>query len=245
MKREAVQVFTVVKDLLKSRGLSYSDLANELGISLSSVKRILNGNDINLSKLSQIASFLGLDLFELIEMSKKITQSKYFFNLEQEKFLSKNINHFKVFRYLLLKYSEDEIRSLLGLRDLQLESILIKLDKLNLIQYYEKSKIKLIANFPFQWIENGPLENKYNELIIDKLANEILVSGVNRESLENETNVFVKELLLSSSELIEMRDRLNDVIKDYELLTKMRLKTKSKYEIVAVANVSGAFSWWE
>ena len=68
---------------------------------------------------------------------------------------------------------------------------------------------------------------------------------MNRESLENETNVFVKELLLSSSELIEMRDRLNDVIKDYELLTKMRLKTKSKYEIVAVANVSGAFSWWE
>ena len=96
MKHETKQITQTVKQLLKSQGKRYSDLASHLDVSLASVKRILNSEDIQISRLTQISSFLDIDFFELIEKSKSSNQQVYTFSKEQEIFLSKDFNNFLI-----------------------------------------------------------------------------------------------------------------------------------------------------
>lgn len=245
MKQESKQITQTIKHLLKVQGKRYPDLAEYLGISLPSVKRILNGSDIQVSKLSQISNYLGLDFFELIEKSKSENQKVFKFTIEQEIFLSEKINHFLILRMLLMNDSKQTIMKNLNLSEIEINKVLFSLEKIDLIELHPNDIIKNKVHFPVKWIENGLLEKTYNELIIKKISNTIRTVGINRKNSSTQSHINVKELLLNQNEISELKNKFSELIKSYDMVTKIRLESHQEYNIVSVASVVGQFSWWD
>lgn len=246
MDTETLQILETVKKLLKSSSMLYEDLAEELGISLASVKRILNGKDIQISKLIKIAKILGFDFFELVDQAKKTNYSKTKLTLDQEILLSKDFNNFLIFRLIIIGKKRSEILKSLSLNEKEISIALKNLEKVGLVEVFPNNILKTKVTFPLKWIEDGPLEKTYNDRILQKLTNEVRKVGINKSfSKNNSTQVIVKEFLLEETEVQAIKNDLRELLKKYQTVTKLRLKSNDSPVVVAFSSVIGEFSWWE
>lgn len=247
MNNEVHQVQVTIKKMLKSSNIQYNQLAKSLKMSHASVKRILNAKDMTLSKLSQISEALGVTLFEVIEQSKSQNEKKYKFNLNQEKLLARDFTNFLVFRKLLLKEEFNSIINSLQLSKSEYMRIILNLEKVNLIEVHVNNKIKVIANFPFEWIDNGPLEKAYTEKIATKMSNLTKQYGVNNKKNEKQSHIKIKvfEILLQEKEYSKMHEDLQDVLQKYEVISKLRLKDNIDSQVFSFSSIFGRFSWWD
>ena len=59
-----------IKEIAKSKGISMTDIADRLGINPITLSKSLNGNP-TLSRLTEVAGILGVDVAELFEYQKK------------------------------------------------------------------------------------------------------------------------------------------------------------------------------
>lgn len=81
----AQEVCNLVKQELKSRGLSYQDLASELDISEVSVKRLLNNaQPMSMQRLIHIGQLLDFPLSKLLEQAEKNLHAIPLFTPEQD-----------------------------------------------------------------------------------------------------------------------------------------------------------------
>ena len=55
----------IIKEILKERGLTQTDLANLLGVSVQSVRQTLNADSVSTKTLQKIASALNVPLWRL------------------------------------------------------------------------------------------------------------------------------------------------------------------------------------
>src|SRR3546814_11611482 len=67
---ERDQLLRALKQVLKLRGMRYSDLARGLGVSEPTVKRMLSTGRIDLARLERICRLLDIDLFELVRVAR-------------------------------------------------------------------------------------------------------------------------------------------------------------------------------
>lgn len=64
-------IFAVLKDHLRSRGLTYADLAERMAISEPTVKRLFAAQDCKLSRLQEICVALGLSFDDVVEAARR------------------------------------------------------------------------------------------------------------------------------------------------------------------------------
>lgn len=62
-----------IKDIMKAKGFTQTDLANELGISQVALNKAINGNP-TIETLTKIANVLDVDVRDLIEPTKNGTE---------------------------------------------------------------------------------------------------------------------------------------------------------------------------
>lgn len=244
---EVTRIQEIIKSSLKASGLQYSDLAKKLKVSLPSIKRMLNGEDLPLSKVIEVSRCLGIDVFELLEQARYFEPSVHVFTLEQEAALAADFTVFLTFRLILMSTPLPEIMEQLSLKRSELNKHLRTLEKCQLIELWPHDKIKLLAHFPFKWIENGPLEKTYQKRLVHKIQKEIAAHGLNRRSgVQLNSLCVVKELLLTPQEGKQFEGEIENVIKKYSTLTGMRMRHKvSGAEAYSFVHLGGRFSWWE
>lgn len=166
--------------------------------------------------------------------------------MAQEIFLSKDFNNLLVLRLIILGLTKEELRKKLSLSEKNISVTLIELEKLGLIEVFPGDIIKLKVSFPFEWINNGPLEKAYTKIIDTKISNELRKAGINKVGKNrNGTQVHVKEFLLSKREYLNLENELDELVKKYEILTKVGLKSKETMYPFSFASIAGSFSWWE
>ncbi len=83
-----------LRNVLKTRNITYKDIALKMDMSESGVKKMLTANDIGYNKLSSILDLLELKLEDLTPLASK-TYKKL--SEEQENFFLKNPKHFNFF----------------------------------------------------------------------------------------------------------------------------------------------------
>lgn len=173
MSLELLKIQNAIKHLMKTKHFSYADLGLQLGASVATIKRRLNGDDISIEQLQEIALALDSNFYELVEISKQQENKAYEFSLKQEELLAQNFLHMMVFRHLIMKKTFKEVCSQLSITEGNLRKILRKLEDAKLIRLMPKDRITLLANFPFKWIPNGPLEKSYEEIILEKILQQL------------------------------------------------------------------------
>src|SRR3546814_15423464 len=87
---ERDQLLRALKQVLKLRGMRYSDLARGLGVSEPTVKRMLSTGRIDLARLERICGLLDIDLFELVRVARGARAEREHLEPVQEEALARS-----------------------------------------------------------------------------------------------------------------------------------------------------------
>lgn len=200
--------FQITKNKAKSQGITQDDLASKLGVSLPTVKRWYGGGTITLESLQKLVNEVGLTLTEVFSSLEESSSKTFHYSGEQEKFFSDNPDYLAYFDNLLRGQSPSQIQKKFALSEKRSVQYLSKLDKLKLIEWLPKNKIKLLVEGEPVWKAGGELAKK--------LRSDILRSFLEKEQ-KNESHFFLHDYLPEDrdeiarkiQELIEFAKRAN------------------------------------
>jgi transcriptional regulator with XRE-family HTH domain len=185
MDLERIKIQKALKQLMKQRRLRYRDLAKILSTSEATVKRRLNGEDLSLQQLLEIAKVLNVSFYELIELSKSQGTTEYQFSEAQEMLLSKNIINIFILRLMLMGKSFAEILTQVKIGESSLRKILREFEKVGLSKLMPGDCIILLVRFPFRWRPQGQLEKTYlkhiSQVMVERLFSRPENAGINKQ----------------------------------------------------------------
>ena len=152
-----------LKKQMKSKGITYNQIAKALDISLSTVKRDFALKNLSLSRFLSICEITNISLKDLSQ-SIEVSQPKtHILTDEQEAFFAKNINYWAYFDQLLSRRSPSFLSQKYKITKNQEVKYLKKLDALKLIEWGPGNKVKILVE-DVSWNENGKLREKFLEI---------------------------------------------------------------------------------
>jgi DNA-binding MarR family transcriptional regulator len=166
---KAKKIKDALKDLLKTRGLTYQDLATDLECSLPTVKRILGPEELTLTRLLQLCEILEIDLADLEALTTEANDREEKFSPTQDQFLAKNPHMFAYLMKLFGGESPKKIAEQHGLTPRSTDKYLIALEKQGLIRVSARQKVKpAFRRIPT--LGRGPLAKAFFESMIRAAA---------------------------------------------------------------------------
>lgn len=163
---ECTQIIDVLKRTLKTRGITYRDLAQKVGLSEASVKRVFAEETFTLQRLEKICGAVGLTVGELVRMSSQTGKpSAQYLSLEQEDLLAAEPRLLASFYLLLNGRSSPEIQTRLDLNERELRALYVKLDAAKLIELLPGLKTRLRVGPVVAWRSDGPVRRNYERQV--------------------------------------------------------------------------------
>ena len=159
-------LMTILKRRAIARGLTQEALARQLNVSLPTVKRWLAGRAVTLETMRAIADAVGISLAEIASSMEETQKPLFQYSLEQEKHLAENPDCLAFFDHLIRGFSPVKIQKKFGLSTSMMEKYLGKLDKLKLIQWQPKNRVRLLCLGEPQWRKDGPLVRAFKTAVV-------------------------------------------------------------------------------
>jgi DNA-binding Xre family transcriptional regulator len=163
---ESALIVDVLKKLLKSRGLTYRDLATRLRLSEASVKRVFANETFTLQRLEKICLSLDISVSELVRMASESSDSKsQYLTLAQEQALAANPVLLGCFYLLLNGHTSAEIQQRLGLGERELRALYARLDDAKLAESLRGLRARLRVGPVVSWRGDGPVRRVYEQQV--------------------------------------------------------------------------------
>jgi DNA-binding Xre family transcriptional regulator len=147
-----------IKTILRARQVTYRQLAQQIGVSEATVKRDLSRGSFSLRRLDQICAALSLTLTDLtqppegLELVTQLTEAQELVLASHPKIL--------VVTYLLANdWKFHEIVSAFQMDENELVDILLRLDRLKIIDYRPPHRVRKLTARNFSWRKDGPVHN--------------------------------------------------------------------------------------
>lgn len=158
-------IVRVVKQALKTKGLTYADVAKALDLSEASVKRLFSEENFSLQRLDAICDLLGMEICDLAKMVEEQSEKAKELTQDQEKALVAKPKLLLVF-YLLLndyplkhiveKYTIDEHESIL---------LAAELDRMGLIELLPGNRVRLKVSRHLTWRKDGLIRRFFDHRV--------------------------------------------------------------------------------
>src|SRR5262245_6617031 len=148
MTREIVET---LKKALKTRGMTYADLARALRVSTPTVKRLFSQRSFTLARLDEILRVLDMDLMELARLSQHRGAGPAELTLEQETALARDPRLFTVFWLVCNEWRFEDIVAEFGLTAPQATTYYARLAKLHLIDWRPGNRVRLRVPKHYVW----------------------------------------------------------------------------------------------
>lgn len=163
---ESAQIIEVLKRTLRSRGITYRDLAQRIGLSEASIKRIFSAETFTLERLETICMAVGMNMSEIVRMASESLQSgAHYLSMEQEQLLASSPKLFAGFYWLLNGRSAAEIQARMGLIERELRALFVKLDAARLIELLPRMKTRLRVGPLVSWRTDGPVRRAHERQV--------------------------------------------------------------------------------
>lgn len=230
MSREYRQLATSLKQLLKSRRLTYRDVAQKLDVSEQTIKRLLSADDGHVGRMASICDFLGVSFFDLARLAGEDREETFRLSTEQEEHFCAHPEDYGFFDALLRRQSVSSIAAKFSLKARHVQSILRRLERTGVLERAAGNEVKLLVRGTHNWIDGGPLQERFlgdetsafiksamariSDLNVFTTSSERRVSAENlRDMVSEMKNLFVgyrrraqtEEALLPADQLIEVR----------------------------------------
>lgn len=160
---EAAQLVATIKRLLKSRGLTYRDVALALHLSEASVKRLFSAQRLSVDRLAELSAFLEMTLAELVQETLSDQLPIRTLSLEQETELVSDERLLLVAVCALNQWRMEEILATYALTEPECLKCLLRLDRIGLIRLLPGNRIRLTVTRDFAWLLNGPIQRYFRQ----------------------------------------------------------------------------------
>lgn len=152
------QFLNSLKRSLKAKNVLYRDLAKALGLSESSVKRILSNKSLSLERLEEICRVADISFSDVVKSANLEEASQVFIlSDDQEKALAENVRLLHYFMLLQEGKTAAKIEREYQISSSESKKYLFQLDRLNLIELHPRDKVKLKRNGFLRFRRDGPV----------------------------------------------------------------------------------------
>jgi AcrR family transcriptional regulator len=153
----------VLKRELRTRGITYAQVARKLDLSEASVKRMFSRKDFSLKRLDQVCQLAGSEFSDLARALYQEESQISQLTLEQEKEIVANRKLFLVAVCVLNQVGFEQITSIYDVSKAECIQLLARLDRLGFIQLQPNNRIKLLVSRNFAWLPDGPIQRFFNQ----------------------------------------------------------------------------------
>ncbi len=150
-----------LKQVLKSRGVTYADVARGLKMSEASVKRVFAGETFTLRRLDRICDLLGIEITDLGRLVEHEAERLSQLTRKQEADLVADPKLLLVAVHALNHWTLDEIVSTYTISRIQCIRYLAHLDRLRIIDLLPDNRIKVRVARNFSWLPDGPIQRHF------------------------------------------------------------------------------------
>ncbi|HEY6453927.1 MAG TPA: helix-turn-helix transcriptional regulator [Steroidobacteraceae bacterium] len=165
-------ILASIKAVLRARKIPYRDLARAIKVSEATIKRDLSRGTFSLARLDAICTALGVGLSDLVEapddreLVTQLTQA-------QEIALAGDPRALVVTYLILGDWKFAQIVSAFEMNENQLIEILLRLDRLGIIEYRPPHRMRKLTARNFSWRKDGPV----HEFFVSRFVPEFFRSG--------------------------------------------------------------------
>ncbi len=158
---------TALKAELKAAGITYADLAQELGMAESSIKRIFAKADMPLSRIDEVLRVLKMDFADLARKVADAQPLRRELTHEQEAAVVADRKLLLVAICALSQWTFEQIVATYTLTEAECVKCLVQLDRLGFIELRPLNRYRLKVAKGFRWRPNGPAMQYFREHVVD------------------------------------------------------------------------------
>ena len=150
-----------LKQVLKSRGVTYAEVARRLKMSEASIKRVFAKETFTLRRLDEICQLLGIEITDLARIVEHEVDAVTHLTLEQEKQLVSEPKLLLVAVHALNQWTLEEIVARYAISKTECIRLLVRLDRLRIVDLLPNNRIRLIVARNFSWLPDGPIQRHF------------------------------------------------------------------------------------
>lgn len=152
-----------LKRELKGQGLTYADLAERVGLSESSIKRMFSSSRLSLERLEALCHAAGMEISDLVARMGADRKRVALLSEEQEREIADNPRLLLVAISVLNLWTFEEILATYELSEHEVIQLLARLDRLDIIELLPLNRFKLVVASDFRWRTNGPIQRFFRK----------------------------------------------------------------------------------
>lgn len=154
----AKELLETLKQELRVQRITYSDIADSLGLSESSIKRVFSDGDMSLSRLEAICGLMNLDISQLALKAAERRRHLLELTEEQEQILVSNDKQLLMATHLLYGWSYEKVLQAYDIDPHEGQRLLTVLDSLGMIELLAENRFRITLSRDFQWRKDGPIQ---------------------------------------------------------------------------------------
>lgn len=163
----SAQVFDALKRCLRAKGMSYRELADRLGVSEPTIKRLFHEKDCKIGRLEEICSAIGVEIESIFMSANKGPGKGGRIPASAVARLAENASLFGVLILLSQNFSADYIMRVTGLTPASLFLYFRDLERLGLVVRGAGLSVKLTIDTPIEWDLDGPLHAPFRAINLE------------------------------------------------------------------------------
>lgn len=221
-------VVQAIRALLRERGMTYRQLADLLGLSEPTIKRDLGQGNFSLKRLDRICEVLDVNVVDLIQGNPSAVKAVTELTNKQEAALAADSRLLLVTYLTINDWKFGEIISTFRLDENELISLLLKLDKLRIIEYRPPHRIKKLTARNFSWRKDGPVQAFFLSRVLPEFFDGPFEASADAFHFIGGT--------LSEASLARMKLTVSNLVAEFEQLaredSKLPLDTRNGCSVV-------------
>jgi DNA-binding Xre family transcriptional regulator len=150
-----------LKRALKARGTTYAQVAQSIGMSEASVKRMFSQESFTLRRFDEICRVARVEIADLARAAEVEKREISRLTLEQEKEIVGTRKLFLAAVCVLNHWTFEQILATYDLAEAELVRLLARLDRLRFIELLPGNRIKLLVSRTFSWLPDGPIQQYF------------------------------------------------------------------------------------
>jgi transcriptional regulator with XRE-family HTH domain len=152
-----------LKQVLKSRSITYAQVARRLRMSEASIKRVFATERFTLDRLDRVCGILGIEITDLAKMVEHEAERVNQLTLEQEREIVADPKLMLVAVHALNHWTLDEIIDHYTVSKTECIRLLARLDRLRIIDLLPNNRIRVIVGRNFSWRPDGPFQRHFRD----------------------------------------------------------------------------------
>jgi len=164
---QTTPLITTLKSLLKSRSITYRQVAQGLELSEASVKRLFAEQNFSLQRLDQICQLLDIEISDLVKQMEVQQRQLSELTEEQEKELVADVKLLFVAFVVINGWKFEDIIARYDLNETTVIRCLARLDRLKMIDLLPNNRIRLRISPNFSWRRYGPIQRFFTEHLLE------------------------------------------------------------------------------